>query len=217
MWIQTWLGPSTRQERVARRLNTMQETVRVRLPRSVRQASVQAAIDGYGVPSKFYDPGVVVVNVPAAGRGRTCVLEVFYALEPPPTQLGLISDRLESARIDDAAPPKRIYWQLALPEQQHLLLPPADLAKEMAWTLDRGFVARQPIMDQRQLEAWIKASAQDSLPRNVNTYLFGTLARWPVFEISAAHRRLIVSIASGSVLALGLLMLHVPPLRSPDF
>jgi hypothetical protein len=216
MWIQTWLGSTTRQERVAMRLNTMQESLRVRLPTSVRQASVQAAIDGYGVPRKFYDPGAVVVSVPAALRGRTCVLEVFYALEPPATQLGLISDRLESAKIDDAAPPKRIYWQLALPEQEHLLLPPADLAKEMAWTFDRGFVARRPIMDQRQLEAWIKASAQDSLPRNVNTYLFGALGRWPVFEIKAANRRLIVAVASGSLLALGLLLLHVPQLRSPQ-
>ena len=152
MWVQTWLAPQVRQERVAMRLSTMQETIRLRLPKPVRQASVQAAIDSQEVPGKFQDPGILVVSVPPELRGRPCVLEVFYALQPPASQFGLTTDRLEAAKIDDAAPPKRVYWQLAIPEREHLLLPPEDLAKEMAWTVDRGFL--------RAARSWISGSSR---------------------------------------------------------
>ena len=43
-------------------------------------------------------------------------------------------------------------------------------------------------MDQRQLEAWVKSSRQEPLPRGVNEYLFGTLGRWPTLQVTTAAR-----------------------------
>lgn len=215
VWIQTWLAPLIRQDRVVMRLSTLQETVRIRLPKGVIQSSVLVAIDSREASSTFREPGgVLIVSMPAENSGRECVLEVCYALNPPDVQLGLASDVLKAAQIDGTAP-RRVYWQLVLPENEHLLLLPSELAPEMRWSLERWPLSRHPIMDQHQLEAWVKASRQEPLPRGVNEYLFGTLGRWPLLHFTSASRPLVMSVASGSILLVGLLLIHVPRLRSP--
>ena len=94
-----------------------------------------------------------------------------------------------------------MYWQLLLPEDRHLVASPDELTSEMAWAADRWPLMRRPVMDQRQLEAWIKASRQPLLPRGANEYLFGALGSWPTLNVVAAPRWFIVSLAS--VAALG--------------
>ncbi len=123
---------------------------------------------------------------------------------------------MQTARIEDALPPRRVYWQLLLPEDRHLIASPSKLTSEMAWAADRWPLLQRPVMDQRQLEAWIKASRQPPLPRGSNEYLFGALGQWPTLDVMAAQRWLIVALASTAVLALGLLLIHVPRMRSAD-
>ena len=48
---------------------------------------------------------------------------------------------------------------------------------------------RHHVLDQRQLEAWIKASRQPLLPRGANEYLFGALGSWPTLNVVAAQSR----------------------------
>jgi hypothetical protein len=62
----------------------------------------------------------------------------------------------------------------------------------------------------------MRASRQPPLPRGANEYLFGTLGHWPTFAVWAAPRRVIVAVASGLVLAIGLLLIHLPQARSPS-
>jgi hypothetical protein len=215
MWVQTWLTPESRQERVALRLNTLQPAVRVKLPKGVRQSSVLTAIDGKEIQRTNRMPGVIAVNLPASARGHECVLEVCYAVDFTGQPMGLLVEELRAAEIVEAGAPRRVYWQLVFPEDQHLILPPGDMAVEMTWSKQGRFVARRPVMDQRQLEAWIDATPQDPPPLGVNEYLFGTLGRWPTLQVRSASRRLIVPVASGFVLAVGLLLVHVRRLRSP--
>ncbi len=96
-----------------------------------------------------------------------------------------------------------------------MIASPDELTSEMAWAADRWPLMQRAVMDQRQLEAWIKASRQPLLPRGANEYLFGALGRWPTLNVVAAPRWLIVSLASIAVLMLGLLLIHVPQVRSP--
>jgi hypothetical protein len=220
MWVQTWLGPRSREERVAMRLTTEQESIRVKLPTPtlVRQRSIQAAFDGQEItPSSVQDPRYVVLTLPAASRGRACVLELYYALEPPEPSWGLVDEELQTAKIEESVAPRRVYWQLALPQDQHLLTMPTSLTPEMSWTTEHGFFSQKPVMDQRQLEAWMRASRQGPLPRAANEYLFGALGQWPTMSIVAAPRRLIVAFASGLALIVGLLLIHVPRARSRTF
>jgi len=217
MWVQTWLTPQIRRERVALSVTTQQESLRIKLPKGVRGDNVQTAINGNEVAhGGLRDAGShIAINLPAAVRGHDCVVEVYYTLEPPVTSFAALNESLQPAKIEEALPPRRVYWQLLLPEDRHLVASPDELTSEMAWAADRWPLMRRPVMDQRQLEAWIKASRQPLLPRGANEYLFGGLGSWPTLNVVAAPRWFVVSLASVAVLVFGLLLIHVPPMRSP--
>lgn len=217
MWVQTWLTPQVRQERVAIRVSTQQDTLRLRLPPGA--SAWAAAVDSERVePSTAQSSGAAgqVVTVPLLGRGTDCAVEIWYSLDPLPRQMGLMGGELRTVQVFEAEPPRRAYWQLVLPEHQYLLSLPQDVSAEMAWSPDRFRLARRPILDQRQLEGWLKASRQDSLPSAANEYLFGTVARWPTLSIEIAERRSIVATASAAVLLVGMLLLNVSRLRNPS-
>jgi hypothetical protein len=215
MWIQTWLTPYVRQERAVFQIRSPQETIRVRLPKGVPQSRVQAAVDGVEVAKSFRDPGQIVLSLPAAARRGNCTLEIFYALDPPVHHIGLAATRLQAAQIDGASPPRRSYWQLALPEGEHLLTLPREMTAEMDWDPGRWLMSRRAALDEQQLQRWIGASRQQTLPRSANLYLFGGLGQPPALDIVAAQRRLIIAAASGLILGIGLLVIHVPLLRRP--
>jgi hypothetical protein len=214
-WIQTWLTPLSREERASFRLTTSAESVAIKLPEGTVPTSVQAAINAQPVTIARREAGRYRVELPPATRSRDCTLEVWYSLPPPTRRAGLIVGSLEPAQLDAATPPRRMYWQLALPEGDHLLLQPGDLAPEMAWSSASWLQGRLPLLEQKQLEEWIESSRQDPLPQGMNEYLFGALGRAPTMSLVVANRRLLLILASGLVLALGLAVMHSPRLRSP--
>lgn len=216
MWVQTWLSPGVRQERTALRLVAERDALVLKVDKSVKQSSVVTAVDGREVPHSFRQPGILLVTLPAAARGRECLLEASYTVDAPPQWLGILSHEWRLAQIEDAQPPRRVYWQLVLPGDQHLLVGPPDLASEMVWSGRRSFARPRAVFDQRQLEAWIKATPQEMLPRSANEYLFGAVSRWPTPRFTVIDRIPLVLTASSVVLAAALLLLHVPRLRRAD-
>jgi hypothetical protein len=215
-WIQTWLSKQVRQERVVFRLTTAKDSVTVRLPTGVSLGGVQAAINGRSTtPRLDRNAPVVRIDLPATARGRECVLELWYSIDSPERGLWPALGRMTPGQIEHAAPPRRVYWQLSLPEYEYLVFAPAQMASEMMWTGSRWRPARQPLMKQRQLEEWMGASEQDMPPRGTNEYLFGTLGHLPNLELITAHRRFLVLTASGTVLTVGLLLIYVRRLRNP--
>jgi hypothetical protein len=213
VWIQTWLTPDLRQERVAVRLTSSADGLRVRLPAGVVLSSVQAAINAQAVPVNLRAPSFVRIEFPPALRGRSCVLEIWYSLPPPQRRGGLLATELQPAVVEEATPPRRSYWQLVLGANDQFVASPAGMAPEMIWNGTSWYSGPQPLLDQSQLEAWIESSRQDALPAGVNAYLFGTLTQSPKLHIVVASRRLVLIGASGFALALGLLFIHVPAAR----
>ena len=47
-----------------------------------------------------------------------------------------------TAQIEGASPPRRSYWQVALPANEHLVSSSAELATEMAWSSERWLLTR---------------------------------------------------------------------------
>jgi hypothetical protein len=213
-WVQTWLASDVRQERAVFRLTTAEEEVRLRLPSGVAPSSVQAAVNAQPVTVTLREPSLARISLPASARGHECILEIWYALPAPGRRLGFLSDGLRPAVLEGATPPRRLYWQLALPENEQLIVPPGDLAAEMSSTGSTWLLGRSPLLDQRQLEAWIGASRQDPLPHAVNQYLFGAVGQTPTMDLAVASRRLVLTLASGLALAGGLAILFLPWLRS---
>jgi hypothetical protein len=216
-WIQTWLSPQLQQERVALRLTTRQDALRVRLPTGITLSSVQAAIDGQATSVRVRDPGMARIETPPSLRGRAFTLELWYSLDSAQRFLGVVHSAMRPAQIEGAAAPRRIYWQLALPEDEYLVIPPGDMSAEMVWSVQQTMLARRPLLDQLQLEAWMEASRQDPLPRGTNAYLYGALGRIGALDVVTVHRRVLVAIGSGGALLLGLALLHISWLRRPQF
>ncbi|HEX5103856.1 MAG TPA: hypothetical protein VFV87_08610, partial [Pirellulaceae bacterium] len=173
----------------------------------------QASIDGQAVPVTPREPNVIRIDLPAPVRGHECVVELWYSMPTASNSASLLVDQLRPAILEEATPPRRTYWEVALPTSDYLLTTPSNLVKEMAWTTQNWQRGPRPLLDQRQLETWIGSSRQDELPDGANTYLFGTLAQAPTLDVVVADRRLILAAASGLALAAGLLLIYVPWLR----
>jgi hypothetical protein len=121
--------------------------------------------------------------------------------------------QLRPAALEDAAPPRRSYWELALPDNDYLLSANGEMVSEMSWSPDRLFSGSQPLLTQRQLEDWMQSSRQDPLPVGANRHLFGSLARPLELHVAVAGRRLSLLVASVAALTLGLLLLYFPASR----
>ena len=215
-WIQTWLAPRARHERVAFRLTTNQDALRIQLPRGEFIGGVQAALNGQETPPlTIRETSIVKIELPPALRGREFTLELWYALQVADSGFGLESSRWRPAQVEGAGPSRRTYWQLALPADEHLLAGAGELATEMSWSADRWLLSRQPLLDQRALEQWISASRQDPLPAGAQVYLFGTVGRAANLAAWTIQRRLLLALASGAALVLGLAILYWPVLRQP--
>jgi hypothetical protein len=215
-WIQTWLADGVRQDRAVFRLTTQQDQLRYGLAHRPIDNSVQATINGQPAAALLREPATLLIDLPAAARGRECVIELWYSMPESAAAAGLVSTELKAPLLEEASPPRRMFWQLCLPGDKHLLLPPANLTAEMRWDSLSWLGGRQPTLGQVELEAWIGASRQDPLPRDIHEYLYSSLGRAPTLAYTAAGRRLLLAAASGLALALGLLILHVRAIRRSE-
>ena len=215
-WVQTWLAGGLRSERVAYRLRSDQPVVQLRLPGVPEPGSFALAIDGRPVTVRSPDLIKPRLDLPADASTRDCVVEVWYVVAGPKSARGSIQGDLRSAIVEGASPPRRIFWELSLPQDEHLVIAPPELASEMDWTVKYGILNRQAKLDQRQLEAWVGASRQDELPQNSNRYVFSALSRNPEFRFVGLHRRVLLLAASGIFLTVGLMVIHIPAIRRPE-
>ncbi len=110
---------------------------------------------------------------------------------------------------------KRVYWQLALPPNQRLVIAPAAMNPEMHWQRQGLFLDRFSSLDQAELERWIGGSRQEPLPASVPCYLFSGFGEMAAIEVAIVPRWAIVLVLSGAALTGGLLLMYVPRLRHP--
>ena len=215
LWIQTWMVAGVRQERAVFRLTTSQDQVRFRLPVGPQRDSVRAGVNGQAATLMMREPASVTVDLPAAARGRETVVELWYALPHAPPAL-FDSASMRPPLVESASPPRRVYWQLCLAADEHLIAHSSDWVAEMQWSTGEWPLAQRASLDQEQLEIWIGASRQDALPRGANTYLFSTLGETGPLEVTSANRRTILVAGAGAALALGLAIVHLRAIRRPD-
>jgi hypothetical protein len=110
---------------------------------------------------------------------------------------------------------RRLYWQLVLPPDEHLLINPPDFTGEYSWAWTDFHWGRRPLLDQAELEAWSGATTETPVPAATNRYLFSGIGAGDVLEVRTAGRSWLVLTASGGALVLGLLLIYVPMVRHP--
>lgn len=214
-WIQSWLVNGQRQDRVLYRIRTDEGRLALTLPDSVDLESVRANVDSDPVVVRPARDGGLVIRLPDASALRDHEVELRYRFrgEPAP-RFG--SKVLSAPAFANGTSPRRTYWQLILPRNVHLLTGAGDFTFEFDWEREGFYWIRRPVMEQTDLETWAGAASLREQPsRSTNRYLFSTLGPAQQLRVYTAERWLIVLIASGGTLAVGLLLINVSALRHP--
>jgi len=211
-WIQTWLGKENRQDRAVFRLQTSDKSLSFILPSKTRLETL--LLNGARhEASQHADAGEIKVDVQSDDEERQHVLEFWYSHEDGRPKAGRCS--LHLPQIVDANWTKRMYWQLVLPQDEHLLFGPSDLTPELSWSWEGFYWGRQANRTQRDLETSTAATYQAQLPASTNQYVFSSFGAVDQISVTTAGRRSMMLGVSIVTLVVGLLIIYFPSVRHP--
>jgi hypothetical protein len=212
-WIQTWLTSSARQDRAIYQFTTNQKELVFQLPKETAADQVLVMLDGQRVAAESLGENRFSLELVGDAEIHRYLLELRYNFSGRRPPRGLLS--LDFPRLGDNLWIRRMYWQLVLPQNEHVIANPAGFVGEYRWNWSGYYWGREPLLDQAQLENWIGTAQHAVLPEGVNTYLYGILGNVDHAEVCTANRSLFVLTASGAALILGLLLIYVPLVRHP--
>jgi hypothetical protein len=209
-WVQTWLTDHTRQDRAVFSISSTAPRVTVTLPEDADMEDAEVFLDGKAV-------------YPAIKNARDLVFP--WPTEPGPHVLDLrfrylsrddgVSANFRSPGFGGGVRVRRLYWQLIVPRDRHLLRFDDDLAPEFSWRFGGLFWARANRLGQADLEDWTDAIREPPPPEAVNDYLFSLIGESESPSVSLGRRSTIVFCGSVAVLGIALLAAYVPWLRQP--
>jgi len=218
-WIQTFLTGSSRQDRATFRLVTGERQIQVQLPSGVAPDEVDVLLDGRRVIPRSNDERELYIDLPGDGPRRRHLLELWYPFSKVPSRRGPLT--LQMPRVVGSSWVRKVYWQLIMPRNEHVVALPDNVTAESTWGWRGMYWGRQPKLNQRQLEEWIGIesagpASEDEPPYSAaNQYLFSTFGRVEALPVRTVGRGMIVLAASGAALVAGLLLIYVPVVRRP--
>lgn len=202
-WWQTWLTASERRDRVAWRFSSSERDLRLLLPPNASLSNVEVACNKQPCSATVGKDGELIVRLPEAKGEALRVLELFCWM-PRDTGKGLVAT-LEMPRIAGVDRVERLFWEIALPPNEHLINGPPSWVPEFHWQWQAGLLVRVPNEASTELEGWVGASRQENLPAAVNRYLFSTLGQVERVQVWTATRPLLAVTVIGPILLIGLL------------
>ncbi len=212
-WIQTWLAGATRQDRAVFRFTSTKKQVELVVPAGVHPREVELWLDDKRIKGQSTPEARIIVALPNDTPAARHRLEAVYRLAHSGQGPGAVA--IELPRLGPDTWVQRTYWQLVLPAQEHVLLPPAGFTEEYRWGWTGFFWGREPLLNQPALEAWCGARHLTEVPTRTSQYLYSVLGSVSRCEVRTVRRPLVVLGASGAALVLGLLWVYVRAARHP--
>jgi hypothetical protein len=232
-WIQTWFAGNLRQDRVAYGIDSPETVLRLALPEGVDGRDVDLWIDGAAVSPGLPPgaPGELLVDLGAGkkpgatvapGVTRRFLVEVLYSIDGPPRPTG--RTEIEGPRWLGSVRTQRSVWQVVFPPNEHVVLDPEDFTPEYVWgwypviyfgDWPLKYWGRRPRWEQADQQRLTASSRADTLRTKTNRYAYSTLGAAERIELYTAPRSVIMLVASGCVLAIGLAFLLAPASRRP--
>lgn len=117
----------------------------------------------------------------------------------------------------------QLYWQLILPDSQHLLTLPEGWTSQNEWRFDTWLFGRRPVMTQQQLEEWVGLATNggpsgtvrgERLERVGHRYLFTGGSIRKALAARTMSRSVLVLVGAGSALVLGFVLVQVRQTRT---
>jgi hypothetical protein len=213
VWIQTWLTAPERQDLAVYQFTTNRKEWEVVFPAGATPDPEAVFVNGKRIEGCAVAEDRLLVPLSAGGEYRRFVVELRYHFSGPRPPRGAMC--LEFPRLNSGTHVWRMYWQLILPANEHLMTNPAGFTGEFTWGWQDYAWGRQPLLDQAQLEAWSGATLRTTLPERSNLYLLSTAGDADQAELRTVGRTSIVLWASGMALVAGLLLIYVPAARHP--
>ncbi|MEX2139291.1 MAG: hypothetical protein WD894_08525 [Pirellulales bacterium] len=209
-WIQTWLADRSRQERAVFRISTAEPRISLSLPPEVDASELEALLDAQSVRPTLHNGNILIVALPTTARTHTLELRYPYLNSASGSSVALnVPD------FGEGIPLRRLYWQLIVPRNQHLLMSSSNLTPEFRWMWEGLHWSRSNLLDQADLEDWTETLREPEAPELMNVYLFSVIGNGQSLTARIARRSTIVFIASSIALAVVLLALYAAPLRRP--
>jgi hypothetical protein len=209
-WVQTWLTDQTRQERAVFQFKANQPRLSITLPAGVSTEELEVLMDSQPILPTLQD-NVVVVECPMDSELH--VAELRYGYREAGRNGMLVA--FDMPGFESGVRVRRVYWQLILPRDKHLLSANANLTPEFNWVREGLLWSRANVLDQFDLEEWSQTRQESPLPDSLNVYLFSTMGEDQVFEVWVARRSTIVFAASLVALLIMLFALYTRWLRRP--
>jgi hypothetical protein len=206
-------GTLARRDRGVFRFSSDQRHVVVTLPRGVKSRRADFILDGRPAPVEMYTDGTAVLSLAPAGGRSDHYLEVRYA--HPGGRPGPGGWSVELPRLGGNTQVRRLYWELVLPENEHMIGGPGNLTPEYRWGWTGFFWGRIPMMDEAQLADLVRAPVVAAPPAGTSRYLFSAPGAVESCTLRTARRSWIVLVCSGLSLALGLALIYLPLIRHP--
>ena len=172
-WLQSWLTSSARQDRAAYQLTTNRKELEVTLPADAAADEAVVLVDGKRVEAPAAANGRLLIPLPGPSKQRRVAIELRYQFPGPRLPRGTLS--LSFPQFGPNAWVRRMYWQLVLPANEHVMANPDGFTSEFTWDWQGYFWGRRPLLDQPQLEEWAGA-APAPLCRSMSTST--CTARW---------------------------------------
>ena len=122
------------------------------LPDGAAADQISIVLDGKAVTAQLAGDGSLTIPLAGDSGDGSHLLELQYRFLQRPRR-GAMS--LEMPRLGHGAWVRRLYWQLILPRDEHLLASPEGFAGEQTWTWNGCCWGRQPLLNQSQLENWV--------------------------------------------------------------
>ncbi len=210
-WICTRLVQGARIERAWFRFTSRGQELAVHVPQGAVLETVKLDNKPVALSS---NGGRLYLALPAGGATAPSehLLELSYHVEARP-QRGLME--LQLPNLGPKSPVRRMYWQLTLPRNEHLIMAPPGFTGEFVWQW-RGYTwGRHPAVTPLELAAWMGVSPSAEAAHTDNTYVFSISGPVSQCQLATASRAMIVLVASGGVLLLGLFAIYVPAARRP--
>ena len=218
-WVETCLTHNARHERAVFRFTSRQNELELILPAGADFRQMELLLgpenveDRKSIRVQPTPEGRLVIPLPDHSVDEPQWLEAWYAFSGPRPVPGRLS--MELPRLGGEVWVRRTYWELVLPQNEHVIVGPDGFTAEWQWSWSGTFFGRKPLVGQSQLEEWSGASRQTEMPKAASRYLFSSLETVKHCDLRTANRWLIVFVASSVVLGAGLLLIYVRASRHP--
>ncbi len=232
-WLQTRLLADRREDMFAYAVSTAADRISLEVPEpllptaDMARTSIEVWLDGRRIDDAVRADGGIEVLLQSGGGRSTVLLEIRisrpWRLKGMLGLAGLDRLALVPPEFAEGVQQRRFYWEVHLPSDQHVVVPPRRWTAQQRWAWASVGLERRPLVPRDALASWVRANAgqerelgQDAVDTGLVSHraLYSGVGPPTAETLWIAATWLLVLAVSGPVLAVGLLMVYVPAARS---